>query len=221
MRESEQVSKRSVCDDIVRVGHVLSTAGLSPGTTGNISAVHGSTMICTPTGADLSALDPAELSVVTLAGEHVGGIRPTKESFMHVAMYRAAPSIQAVIHLHSSYATAVACLWDVDHDDAIPPITPYLTMRAGNVCVIPYFPPGDKRIAEPIGARAAQGSRAMLLANHGSLVGAGSLGDAAAISQELEEAAKLYFITKGHTVRSLTMAQRAELVGARYNTSAP
>lgn len=202
---------RGLRDEIVRAGRALKAAGLSPGTTGNMSVSHGSTIICTPTGADLAALIAEELSIINRAGEHVGGHRPTKESFMHAEMYRAAPSITAVIHLHSSYATAFSCLEDLDPDDAIRPVTPYLTMRAGQVSVIPYFPPGDEGIAAAIGGRAAHGSRAMLLANHGSLVGGNSLAEATSIAQELEEAAKLYFITTGHAVRFLNLEQRAAL----------
>ena len=91
-------------------------------------------------------------------------------------------------------------------------MTPYLTMRAGAVCVIPYFAPGSANIAQAIGDRAAHGSRVMLLANHGSLIAAGSVAEATTIAHELEEAAKLFFLTRGLAVNRLTGQQLAELI---------
>ena len=52
---------------------------------------------------------------------------------MHRAFYQARPDAGAVVHLHSTMATAVACLPDVDRDNPLPPLTPYFVMRIGKI----------------------------------------------------------------------------------------
>ena len=62
---------------------------------------------------------------------------------MHRAFYQARPDAGAVVHLHSTMATAVACLADVDTANPIPPLTPYFVMRVGRTMpVVPYYRPG-------------------------------------------------------------------------------
>ena len=63
---------------------------------------------------------------------------------MHRAFYVTRADAGAIVHLHSTLATAVACLPDVNVDNPIPPLTPYFVMRIGRrMPVIPYFRPGD------------------------------------------------------------------------------
>lgn len=132
---------------------------------------------------------------------------------MHRAMYRANAATGAVVHLHSTMATAVACLADVDPADAIPPLTPYFVMRIGRALpVVPYYRPGDAAMEPAILSTARSGARAMLLANHGPLVAAASLTDAVYAAEELEEAAKLYLALRALPTRLLTAPQIADLV---------
>ena len=121
------------------------------------------------------------------------------------------PEIKAIIHLHSTYATAYACLDGLDPHDAIKPITPYVVMRLGKVQVTPYRKPGSPLIAEDL-AKVAAGNKAFLLSNHGMVVGGKTLEDALNNAQELEETCKLYFITRGAPVRHLTADEIAELL---------
>jgi ribulose-5-phosphate 4-epimerase/fuculose-1-phosphate aldolase len=200
---------------LVQTGHLLNAAGLSPGSTGNLSVRVGGQIICTPTGARLATLVEDQLSVITIGGEPVSGPKATKETFMHRAMYDADPNLGGVVHLHSPYATAVSCLADLDAHDAVPALTPYLTMRAGTVQLVPYFAPGDPAAAAPISRAVTAGRTAILLQNHGSIVGAVTLDAAASVAQELEESARLQIITAGLAVRPLTADQRRALLTAR------
>ncbi|MCS5721443.1 class II aldolase/adducin family protein [Herbiconiux sp. CPCC 203407] len=197
---------------LVEVGRMLSAAGLSPGSTGNLSIRVGDRIVCTPTGSRLSALETDRLSVIDLDGAVVSGPRATKETFMHRAMYGANPSFGAVVHLHSAHATAVSCLADGDPRDAVLPLTPYLTMRAGAVRSMPYVAPGDPAAAAPIARAVGEGASALLLQNHGSLVAAQTLDDAAAVAEELEESCRLVILTAGLAVRPLSPSQRVALM---------
>jgi ribulose-5-phosphate 4-epimerase/fuculose-1-phosphate aldolase len=125
--------------------------GFSVGSAGNISARLDDGYLMTPTNSCLGRLDPARLSRLDRDFAHVGGDRPSKEVFMHRAFYAARPQAGAVVHLHSTMATAVCCLPDVDPENPIPPLTPYFVMRVGRrLPVVEYFRPGDPDM-EPSG----------------------------------------------------------------------
>jgi ribulose-5-phosphate 4-epimerase/fuculose-1-phosphate aldolase len=195
---------------IVAHARSLHARGLSPGTSGNISVRVEDGWLLTPTGSSFGSLDPARLSRLDAAGEHIEGDVPTKERPLHLAMYDVRPEAKAIVHLHSSYAVAAACLDGVDPDDVLPPLTPYYVMRVGRLPLVPYARPGDQALAEAV-RDAARGSAALLLANHGPIVAAPSLEAAVAAAEEIEEAAKIVLLLHGLPVRELTPADVAAL----------
>jgi ribulose-5-phosphate 4-epimerase/fuculose-1-phosphate aldolase len=167
----------------------------------------------TPTNSCLGRLEPARLSKLDRDFVHLAGEKPSKEVFMHRAFYRArGEACGAVVHLHSTHATAIACLADADPENPIPPLTPYFVMRAGRrVPLVPYYRPGDAAM-EPAIEAAARGAKAVLLANHGPVVCGATLTDAVYAAEELEESARLALMLRGLPVRTLTPAQVEELL---------
>jgi ribulose-5-phosphate 4-epimerase/fuculose-1-phosphate aldolase len=129
---------------------------------------------------------------------------------LHFAFYEARPAAAAVVHLHSTYATAISCLSDVDPDDALPAMTPYVVMRAGKVPVLPYTRPGSTEVEALVKGKASEHA-GVLLANHGPVVASASLDAAVFAIEEIEEAAKLAIVTRGLAVRYLDAAQIADL----------
>jgi ribulose-5-phosphate 4-epimerase/fuculose-1-phosphate aldolase len=125
-------------------------------------------------------------------------------------MYEGRPDAEAVVHLHSTHSVAVSCLEDVDPADVLPAITAYYVMRVGRLPLVPYFPPGDTRLAEAVRPLVDK-HHAVLLANHGPVVAGTSLAAAAGAIEELEETARLFLMLQGHRVRPLTPAQVDEL----------
>jgi ribulose-5-phosphate 4-epimerase/fuculose-1-phosphate aldolase len=200
----------SIRRELVATARSLHEAGLSPGSSGNISVRVGEEIIVSPTGARFGSLDATTLSVVDLDGAQVSGPPATKESLFHAAVYRARPTDAAVIHLHSPFASALSCLAGLDMENALPAYTPYFIMRVGQLAVVPYFMPGDASLADAIGRRAVR-HRALLLANHGQLVSAPTLAAAAAAAEEIEETARLHFILGDRATSALSMNQVAEL----------
>jgi ribulose-5-phosphate 4-epimerase/fuculose-1-phosphate aldolase len=196
--------------EIVETGRSLFARGLSPGTSGNLSARVDGGFLMTPTNSSLGSLDPDRLSRLDADGGHVDGDPPTKEVWLHLAMYAERPEAQAIVHLHSTHAVAVACLDDVDEDDVLPPLTPYYVMRVGRLPLVPYGRPGDASLSEAVRER-ARTSHALLLANHGPIVAAPTLAQAAAAAEEIEETAKLVLLTHGLKTRLLTPQQLNEL----------
>jgi ribulose-5-phosphate 4-epimerase/fuculose-1-phosphate aldolase len=190
----------------------LFARGFSVGSAGNISVRLADGYLITPTNSSLGRLDPARISKLDATFHHVGGDPPSKEVFMHRAFYLARLDAGAVVHLHSTMATAVACLPDVDASNPIPPLTPYFVMRVGRTMpVVPYFRPGDPAM-EPAIHDAAREARAVLLANHGPVVSGKTLVDAVYAAEELEEAAKLFLLLRATAPRTLTPPQVNELL---------
>ncbi len=197
---------------LVTLAASLFNRGYAVGSAGNISVRLADGFLITPTNSSLGRLQAERLARLDVGFNHVTGDPPSKEVFMHRAMYRARPDAQAVVHLHSTMATAVACLGDVDASAPIPALTPYFVMRVGrSLPVVPYYRPGDAAM-EPAIHAAALGARAMLLANHGPVVSGPSLTDAVAAAEELEEAAKLFLLLRGQAVRALSTAQVDDLL---------
>jgi ribulose-5-phosphate 4-epimerase/fuculose-1-phosphate aldolase len=204
------MSDAKLREDIVSYGRSLFQRGLTFGSSGNISLRADDGWLMTPTNIALDRLDPAGLSKLDDSGRHVAGDPPTKESFLHLAMYRERAKARAVVHLHSTHSVAVSCLAHVDVKDVLPPITAYYIMRIGTLPLIPYYPPGDPTLADAVAALAGK-HHAVLLANHGPVVAGSSLSAAVNAVEELEETARLYLLLRQEKTRWLTPEQVAEL----------
>lgn len=197
---------------LVTLGGSLFARGYSVGSAGNISVRLADGYLMTPTNSCLGRLEAGRISKLDGDFQHVSGDKPSKEVFMHRAVYQARPGAGAVVHLHSTMATAVACLADVDGQSPIPALTPYFVMRVGrHLPVVPYYRPGDAAM-EPAIHEAALGASAMLLSNHGPVVSGRTLTDAVYAAEELEEAARLFLLLRGSAVRPLTPGQVEDLL---------
>ena len=204
----EAKAREAIC----RLGASIFARGLTFGSSGNISVRVADGYLMTPTNVSLGGLDPARLAKLAPDGSLISGDAPTKESFLHRAMYEERGAAEAVVHLHSTHSVAVSCLADVDPTNVLPPITAYYVMRVGTLPLVPYFRPGDPKLADAV-RRLAGRHHAVLLANHGPVVAGTSLSAAAAAIEELEGTARLHLLLHGHRTRFLTDAQVEELQG--------
>ena len=199
-------------EEICRYGRSLFERGLTPGSSGNISLrLEDGGWLVTPTNASLGFLDPARISRLDAEGRHLAGDKPTKEIPLHTALYATRGSARAIVHLHSTHAVALTMLPEIDPRAALPPMTPYYLMRAGETALVPYYRPGDPDVADAIRGLAGKYS-SVLLANHGPVVAGDSLEAAVFATEELEETAKLYLLLRNLNPRFLSPAQVADLV---------
>lgn len=196
-------------------GRSLFERGLSSGSSGNLSVRLDDGYLITPTNSCLGLLDPARLSRLDATGALVSGDRPSKEVPMHLAYYEGRAATGAVVHLHSTYATAWSCRSDIDPADTLPPLTPYVLMRVGRVPLLPYFEPGSDAI-RPLLRKAAPDHAAVLLANHGPVVSGSDLDAAVYAAEEVEEAARIAILSEGRPVRELTADAVAQLLKRRH-----
>ncbi|HEX9308335.1 MAG TPA: 3-oxo-tetronate 4-phosphate decarboxylase [Anaeromyxobacter sp.] len=207
------MTETALRDQICELGRSLFERGLTAGSSGNLSARLDDGFVVTPTSSSLGRLEPARLSKLDYDGRHLSGDPPSKEAFLHRAVYLARPGAGGVVHLHSTHAAAVSCLADVHPADVLPALTPYFVMKIGRLPLVPYHRPGDPRLADLIRGVAGRHA-AVLLANHGPVVSGASIEDAANAAEELEETAKLFLLLRGQAVRTLTPEQIAELAAA-------
>ncbi|MFC3120142.1 3-oxo-tetronate 4-phosphate decarboxylase [Agaribacter flavus] len=197
--------------DIIDVGKSIFDRGLTCGSSANISVKIQDGYVVTPTNSCIGFLKPDTLSVLDSDGKLVSGDKPSKEFILHEAFYQQRPDANSVIHLHSSYATAVSCFDKLDENDVVTPYTPYLIMRLGAICLIPYFPPGDTLLADAVAQKAANYA-GILMANHGPIVAGNNLWSTMYAIEELEESCKMMVLLQQHQTRQLSPADRQTLI---------
>ena len=200
------MSENSERDSICRLAKSLFDRGLTIGSSGNISVRLADGWLMTPTGSSMGNLDPNEISKLDLNGKLISGKSPTKESFLHIAMYDERPDSGAVVHLHSTHSVAVSCLAGIDKKNVLPPITAYYVMKIGKLPLVPYFPPGDINLAKAV-KEMASNHHAVLLANHGPVVAGKTLEDAVYAIEELEETARLFLLLRNMKTQYLNEKQ--------------
>ena len=201
---------------LTEYGRRMSRAGLSVGTSGNLSIYvpEEGLMAITPSGLDYEATTPADIVVMDLDAHVVEGKRkPSSEWALHTKFYQRHPAARAVVHTHSMYCTTLACLGkplEAVH---------YAIGAAGTarVPVAPYRLFGSPELAEAA-VEACGDGKAVLLANHGLVAWEGSLPKAFSLARDLEFTAELQWRAMAvGTPNILTGSQMAEAL-ERFKT---
>ncbi|MBD9198737.1 MAG: aldolase [Clostridiales bacterium] len=201
---------------LTEYGRRMSRAGLSVGTSGNLSIYvpEEGLMAITPSGLDYEATTPADIVVMDLEAHVVEGERkPSSEWALHTKFYQRHPAARAVVHTHSMYCTTLACLGkplEAVH---------YAIGAAGaaRVPVAPYHLFGSPELAEAAVETCGDG-KAVLLANHGLVAWEGSLPKAFSLARDLEFTAELQWRAMAvGTPNILTDSQMAEAL-ERFKT---
>ncbi len=182
------VRLHSVGREICEIGRRMHAAGFVAANDGNISVrLSEKRIVVTPTAVSKGLMDPRMLVVVDPEGRLVSGrLRPSSELRMHLAVYRAAPSIGAVVHAHPVCATGFAVAGQA-LDRAY---MPELVVNLGSVPLAPYATPGTEEVPRSIEGLVA-GHGAALLANHGVLAWGRDLQEAYGRLETVELYAKI------------------------------
>jgi ribulose-5-phosphate 4-epimerase/fuculose-1-phosphate aldolase len=185
-------SERALRVELVRFAKQMITTGLVRGTSGNISAREPGADNCliTPSGVDYDTMQPEDLVLVGLDGERdMKQAKPSVDTPVHLAVYRARPDVCACIHTHSLYAAAFSIV-----GREIPAlITESAGYVGGPVRVMGYVPPANPDTGDQV-ASGLGSDRAVLLPNHGVIAVGESLKKAFGAAMAVEESAHVAFI---------------------------
>ncbi len=180
-------------EQIVEYGKKLVESNLTKGTGGNLSIFNRDEklMAISPSGMDYFQIRLEDVVILDLNGKKVeGGKLPSSEYEMHRIFYANRMDLDAIIHTHTMYATTIACLnWE------LPPVHYMVALAGLNVRCAKYATYGTKELAENA-FEAMKDRKAVLLANHGLLAGAGDIANAFNITEEIEYCAELYYRTR-------------------------
>ncbi len=179
--------------DIVEAGRLMIGSGLVAGTWGNISCrCQTGRCLITPSGIPFNTLQPGDLVAVDLeSGACNGRLRPSTETPMHAAIYRARPDVGAIVHTHSLFASVLA----VTRMELPPVLEEMAQLLGGSVPVARHALSGSRELAEAA-VEALEQRSAVLLANHG-LVGVGrTVQEALTVCQLVERSAQIWLWSK-------------------------
>ena len=153
---------------VAKIAEEMLDRGLTDGTAGNVSILDEESQLIavTPSGIPYRGMTADQIPVINSSGEVVWGeYTPTSEYHMHLAALKARSDISAVIHTHSRFSVALACV-----HQSLPAITVDMAAYCGKeAAVIPYMMPGTEELASEVADFIKKGYKAMLLANHGVL----------------------------------------------------
>lgn len=172
---------------IVDKARLMNASGLNQGTSGNVSIRHEGGLLITPTSRPYDTMTADDVGFVRLDGEAEGPWAPSSEWRFHRDILASRPDINAVIHVHSIYATTLAI-----HGRDIPAIHYMVAVFGGpNIRCAPYAIYGSQELSDHA-IRALEGRRGCLLAHHGMIAIGDDLDQAYWLAWELETLARQY-----------------------------
>lgn len=175
-------------DKVIEVSRQLVALGLNRGTSGNLGVRTRDGLLITPSGVPADALLPQRLVTMNFAGEVTSAGRPSSEWRFHLDILNARPEVGAVVHVHSPFATTLACL-----NMEVPPFH-YMIAAAGgdSIRCAPYALFGTAQLSD-LALAALEGRKACLLGNHGMIAVGTDLDDALAVTIEVEALCEQYW----------------------------
>lgn len=185
---------------VIETARAMSTSGLSPGRSGNVSARFEAGMLITPTGLAYADIRPKDIVYVAADGTVPGRqTTPSSEWQFHLSAYEARPDMSAVVHTHSLHAVVLSCA-----GRAIPAFHYMVAVAGGaDIPLVPYATFGSAELAAHVATGLAE-RRACLMAHHGAIAMGKTLADALALAHEVEVLAEQY-------VKLLTLGEPAVL----------
>jgi len=185
----KQVKHQASRDAIIQTCLKMGELGINQGTSGNVSQRIPGGYLLTASGVAYDRMEPAHVVEMDLDAGYTGDFLPSSEWRMHQDIYRARHEAGAVVHAHSTYATALSCLRrDV-------PAFHYMIAVAGGATLrcADYATFGTQALSDAMLA-ALEGRTACLLANHGMICFGKDLEKALWLAVEVETLCKQYFI---------------------------
>ena len=179
---------RRLSRELITIARDFNRGGLSVGTSGNLSARHARGFCITPSAVACHELSPEDIVLCDRDGRVLAGhLAPSSEWRLHAAIYAARAEVNAIMHAHSAYATALASA-----RKAIPPFHYMVAVAGGReIPCAEYATFGSLALAKHV-VSALEGRRACLMANHGMIATGADLAAAYKLAEEVEALARQY-----------------------------
>lgn len=200
--------------ELVEAARAVGRYGLSPGTSGSLSArVPGGFLINT-SGVPHETMEPDDTVFLGSRGDRIdGGLEPSTEWPLHTAIYADRADAEAIVHLHSPHATGIACL-----RREIPAFHYMVAVAGGNtIRCARYETFGTVELALAA-VEALEDRRACLLANHGQVAIGPSLDEAVRLARAVEELSHTYSVALEAGEPVILPPDEIERVVARFQT---
>lgn len=173
--------------EVIDTARAMSGEGLSPGTSGNVSARWDTGILITPTGMPYEDLIPEDIVFIDEHESAQGPRKPSSEWRFHLSAYSAREDAAAIVHAHSRFATALACV-----RKPIPAFHYMVAVAGGtDIPLAGYATFGTRDLADAV-AVALEHRKACLMSNHGQIACGASLQDALSLAREVEALAAQY-----------------------------
>ncbi|HKT72298.1 MAG TPA: class II aldolase/adducin family protein [Steroidobacteraceae bacterium] len=195
--------------EVIATCRELTRRGLTHGKSGNVSIrCDARRFFISPTGMDYETLDPDDIALMDLDGSWLGRRRPSSEWRFHRDILKSRADVGAIVHTHSTNATALACT-----GRGIPAFHYMVAVAGGSdIRCAPYHTFGTQELSDAA-VKALQDRRACLLANHGVIATGGTLPDALSLAGEVENLAEQYRAALGlGAVRILDEAEMQRVI---------
>ena len=174
--------------EIIKYSKMLNSRKLSALRSGNISVRYKEGFLITPSGKKYSSLKGKDIVFVSLKGnfDKKKGI-PSSEWKFHQDIYLNKKDAKAIVHAHSTNATAVST-----HNKSIPSFHYMVAIAGGNdIKCAKYATYGTRELSKNI-LKALKGRKACLIANHGQIVFEENLPKAFELAEEVENISLQY-----------------------------
>jgi L-fuculose-phosphate aldolase len=179
---------------VLETAQEIAESQLVVGTSGNVSLMIAGQdlLLITPSGMDYRSMTVEDLILLNSSGEIVAGKwKASVETPMHLNIYQHRKDVQAIVHVHSPYASAFAVAYQ-----PIPVVLEETAQIIGHeIKLAPYAICGSNQLAENT-IQTLGGGNAVLLANHGLVAVAHGLADALKICYTAEKTAKVVLDAK-------------------------
>jgi L-fuculose-phosphate aldolase len=167
--------------DVIKTCLAMNEEGINQGTSGNVSVRTDEGFLITASGIPYKKMKPEHIVEMDLEGGYRGDYFPSTEWRMHMDIFKARPEAQAIVHVHSPYATALACLRrDVLSFHYMIGVVGGTSLRVSD-----YAEFGTQALSDTM-LKALDGRTGCLLANHGQICFGNSLEQALWRAGEIE-----------------------------------
>ena len=174
-------------DQITMIIDKVYRSGLTTTSGGNISIIDECGDIwVTPSAIDKGSLRPSDIVCVRKNGAIEGRHKPSSEYPFHRAIYEARPEIKAIVHAHPPALVSFSIVRQIPNTNIIP----QAKYVCGPIGYAPYELPGSEALGEVIAKEFIKGFNAVIMENHGTVVGGTDLSDAFQRFETLEFCAR-------------------------------